>query len=75
MQAHLINKQGCTFDSATFSTTESARTWARGRGESCTLVIHTEKFTYTYQVKGNKTALVDCERNYIADLDRQYGDE
>lgn len=75
MQAHLINKQGCTFDSATFSTTESARAWARGRGGNCTLVIHTDKFTYTYQVRGNRTTLLDCERNEAADLDRQFGKE
>ena len=75
MQAHLINKQGCTFDSAKFISVYDARDWALGRGNDCTLMIYTDSFIYTYRVRGNRLELVDYEYNQLGDLDRQYGKE
>jgi hypothetical protein len=45
--AHLINTQGCTFDSLRSNSLKQIKNWARGRGGSYKLVIDTSKNTYT----------------------------
>jgi hypothetical protein len=45
--AHLINTQGCTFDSFQSNSLKQIKDWARGRGGSYKLVIDTSKNTYT----------------------------
>lgn len=45
--AHLVNTQGCTFDSLQSNSLKQIKDWARGRGGSYKLVIDTSKNTYT----------------------------
>jgi hypothetical protein len=48
MQAHLKNRQGCTFDSTEVETFEEAIEWAKGRGGTYTLMLEADNLRWDY---------------------------